>query len=80
MEDMSKTVLIQSITCFVVCNVGHEGRIGMAAVTVKEGVQFDGSELYNHVISYLPSYARPRFIRIQVLSCLMHMIRIYSDV
>lgn len=44
---------------------GHEGRIGMAAVTVKEGVQFDGSKIYSHVVSYLPSYARPRFIRIQ---------------
>ncbi|KAK5874221.1 hypothetical protein PBY51_019188 [Eleginops maclovinus] len=44
---------------------GHEGRIGMAAVTVKEGSQFDGSSIYNHVVSYLPSYARPRFIRIQ---------------
>ncbi|XP_041791939.1 very long-chain acyl-CoA synthetase [Chelmon rostratus] len=44
---------------------GHEGRIGMAAVTVKEGAQFDGSKIYNHVVSYLPSYARPRFVRIQ---------------
>ncbi|KAM7424424.1 hypothetical protein PAMA_000663 [Pampus argenteus] len=44
---------------------GHEGRIGMAAVTEKEGTQFDGIKMYNHVVSYLPSYARPRFIRIQ---------------
>ncbi|XP_026233362.1 hsFATP2a_ACSVL_like domain-containing protein [Anabas testudineus] len=44
---------------------GHEGRIGMAAVTVREGVQFDGSQIYNHVVRYLPSYARPRFIRKQ---------------
>uniref|UniRef100_A0A671XWV8 long-chain-fatty-acid--CoA ligase n=1 Tax=Sparus aurata TaxID=8175 RepID=A0A671XWV8_SPAAU len=44
---------------------GHEGRIGMAAVTVMEGAQFDGSKIYEHVVSYLPSYARPRFIRIQ---------------
>ncbi|XP_047435834.1 very long-chain acyl-CoA synthetase-like [Mugil cephalus] len=44
---------------------GHEGRIGMAAVTVKKDARFDGSKLYNHVVSYLPSYARPRFIRIQ---------------
>nr|XP_040020772.1 very long-chain acyl-CoA synthetase-like [Gasterosteus aculeatus aculeatus] len=44
---------------------GHEGRIGMAAVTVKEGAQFDGSRIYNHLVNYLPSYARPRFIRIQ---------------
>ncbi|KAM8895059.1 long-chain fatty acid transport protein 2-like [Spinachia spinachia] len=44
---------------------GHEGRIGMAAVTVKEGAQFDGSGIYNHLVNFLPSYARPRFIRIQ---------------
>ncbi|XP_059201465.1 long-chain fatty acid transport protein 2 [Centropristis striata] len=44
---------------------GHEGRIGMATVTVKEGAQFDGSRIYLHVANYLPSYARPRFIRIQ---------------
>ncbi|KAK5915593.1 hypothetical protein CesoFtcFv8_001172 [Champsocephalus esox] len=44
---------------------GHEGRIGMAAVTMKEGAQFDGSRIFNHVVSYLPSYARPCFIRIQ---------------
>ncbi|KAI4830581.1 hypothetical protein KUCAC02_002201 [Chaenocephalus aceratus] len=44
---------------------GNEGRIGMAAVTMKEGTQFDGSRIFNHVVSYLPLYARPRFIRIQ---------------
>ncbi|KAL7406364.1 hypothetical protein ABVT39_018686 [Epinephelus coioides] len=57
--------------CFKEANVygvqvpGHEGRVGMAAVTVKEGADFNGSRIYNHVVSYLPSYARPRFIRIQ---------------
>uniref|UniRef100_A0A3Q1B8N0 long-chain-fatty-acid--CoA ligase n=1 Tax=Amphiprion ocellaris TaxID=80972 RepID=A0A3Q1B8N0_AMPOC len=44
---------------------GHEGRIGMAAVTVKREAQFDGKKIYNHVVNYLPSYARPRFIRLQ---------------
>uniref|UniRef100_A0A7N8WKN5 long-chain-fatty-acid--CoA ligase n=1 Tax=Mastacembelus armatus TaxID=205130 RepID=A0A7N8WKN5_9TELE len=44
---------------------GNEGRVGMAAVTVKQGAQFDGHKIYKHVVSYLPSYARPRFIRIQ---------------
>lgn len=44
---------------------GHEGRIGMAAVTLTDGVDFDGVELYNHVVRFLPSYARPYFIRIQ---------------
>uniref|UniRef100_A0A1A8C9J5 Long-chain-fatty-acid--CoA ligase n=1 Tax=Nothobranchius kadleci TaxID=1051664 RepID=A0A1A8C9J5_NOTKA len=44
---------------------GHEGRVGMAAVSLKEDGEFDGSKVYKHVVSYLPSYARPRFIRIQ---------------
>lgn len=44
---------------------GHEGRTGMAAVTVTEDAQFDGRKLYQHVSEYLPSYARPRFIRVQ---------------
>ncbi|RVE74326.1 hypothetical protein OJAV_G00020840 [Oryzias javanicus] len=44
---------------------GHEGRIGMAAVTLKNDAELDGRRMYQHVVSYLPSYARPRFIRIQ---------------
>lgn len=44
---------------------GHEGRIGMAALTLKENVDFDCAATYQHVKNHLPSYARPRFIRIQ---------------
>ncbi|XP_037546283.1 very long-chain acyl-CoA synthetase-like isoform X1 [Nematolebias whitei] len=44
---------------------GYEGRIGMAALTLKENVDFDNKLIYQHVKNYLPSYARPRFIRIQ---------------
>ncbi|KAM9366237.1 long-chain fatty acid transport protein 2-like [Symphorus nematophorus] len=44
---------------------GHEGRIGMAALKLKENMDFDGLAAYQHVKNYLPSYARPRFIRIQ---------------
>lgn len=44
---------------------GHEGRIGMAALKLKENMDFDGKAIYQHVKNYLPSYARPRFIRIQ---------------
>uniref|UniRef100_A0AAQ6A3Y1 long-chain-fatty-acid--CoA ligase n=1 Tax=Amphiprion ocellaris TaxID=80972 RepID=A0AAQ6A3Y1_AMPOC len=44
---------------------GHEGRIGMAAVTLKEGQDFDCADAYKQVATYLPTYARPRFIRIQ---------------
>uniref|UniRef100_A0A8C4IID5 long-chain-fatty-acid--CoA ligase n=1 Tax=Dicentrarchus labrax TaxID=13489 RepID=A0A8C4IID5_DICLA len=44
---------------------GHEGRIGMASLKLKENMDFDGKTTYQHVKNYLPSYARPRFIRIQ---------------
>ncbi|KAK2920001.1 long-chain fatty acid transport protein 2-like isoform X1 [Channa argus] len=44
---------------------GHEGRIGMAALKLKENMEFDGNATYQHVKNNLPSYARPRFIRIQ---------------
>ncbi|XP_037613187.1 very long-chain acyl-CoA synthetase-like [Sebastes umbrosus] len=44
---------------------GHEGRIGMAALMLKEDMDFDGKAAYQHVKNFLPSYARPRFIRIQ---------------
>uniref|UniRef100_A0A8C2YXZ1 long-chain-fatty-acid--CoA ligase n=1 Tax=Cyclopterus lumpus TaxID=8103 RepID=A0A8C2YXZ1_CYCLU len=44
---------------------GHEGRIGMAAVTLQEGEDFDSLHTYKQVVNYLPAYARPRFLRIQ---------------
>ena len=44
---------------------GHEGRIGMAAVKLKDNMDFDSKATYQHVKNFLPSYARPRFIRIQ---------------
>ncbi|XP_077098032.1 long-chain fatty acid transport protein 2 [Siphateles boraxobius] len=44
---------------------GHEGRIGMAALKLMEGMEFDGDAMFTHVCRFLPAYARPRFIRIQ---------------
>ncbi|XP_029295709.1 very long-chain acyl-CoA synthetase-like [Cottoperca gobio] len=44
---------------------GHEGRIGMAAVKLKENMDFDSNAAYQYVKNCLPSYARPCFIRIQ---------------
>lgn len=37
----------------------------MAAITVTDG-QFDSVQVFKHVQQFLPTYARPRFIRIQV--------------
>ncbi|XP_041918154.1 very long-chain acyl-CoA synthetase isoform X3 [Alosa sapidissima] len=44
---------------------GHEGRIGMAAITITKGKELDCKNMFSHVASYLPAYAQPRFIRIQ---------------
>uniref|UniRef100_A0A673IQB4 long-chain-fatty-acid--CoA ligase n=1 Tax=Sinocyclocheilus rhinocerous TaxID=307959 RepID=A0A673IQB4_9TELE len=44
---------------------GHEGRIGMAAVKLMDGVEFECKKTFDHVCRFLPIYARPRFIRIQ---------------
>ncbi|KAL0968673.1 hypothetical protein UPYG_G00270040 [Umbra pygmaea] len=63
--------ILTMMPCVLEANVygvtvpGHEGRAGMAAVRVKEGEQFDCTGTFRHVSSYLPAYARPRFIRIQ---------------
>ncbi|KAJ0001612.1 hypothetical protein NQD34_001408 [Periophthalmus magnuspinnatus] len=56
---------IKEANVYGVCVPGHEGRTGMAAVTLQEDTQFNGRDLYSHVTKYLPPYARPRFLRIQ---------------
>lgn len=38
----------------------------MASIKMKEDHEFDGRKLFKHVADYLPNYARPRFLRIQV--------------
>ncbi|KAE8617465.1 hypothetical protein XENTR_v10009083 [Xenopus tropicalis] len=43
----------------------HEGRIGMVSIKLKEGKEFDGRKLYSTIADLLPTYARPRFVRIQ---------------
>ncbi|XP_034050908.1 very long-chain acyl-CoA synthetase-like [Thalassophryne amazonica] len=56
---------IEEVNVYGVKVPGHEGRIGMAALKLKENMEFDRKVTYEHVKTYLPSYARPRFIRIQ---------------
>ncbi|XP_066484201.1 long-chain fatty acid transport protein 5 [Tiliqua scincoides] len=56
---------IQEVNVYGVLVPGHEGRIGMAAIRLKDGQSFDGGKLYSHAKDYLPSYAMPRFIRIR---------------
>uniref|UniRef100_A0A8D0GUJ6 long-chain-fatty-acid--CoA ligase n=1 Tax=Sphenodon punctatus TaxID=8508 RepID=A0A8D0GUJ6_SPHPU len=56
---------IQEVNVYGVPVPGHEGRIGMASIRLKENCEFNGEQAYRHIAEYLPSYARPRFVRIQ---------------
>uniref|UniRef100_A0A8D2Q880 S27A2 synthetase n=2 Tax=Varanus komodoensis TaxID=61221 RepID=A0A8D2Q880_VARKO len=37
----------------------------MASIQLREGSKFSEEILYKHVADYLPTYARPHFVRIQ---------------
>lgn len=52
---------------FFIC-AALEGRAGMVAITLSKGRRFDSAAFYRHVVKFLPNYARPRFVRIQVRS------------
>ncbi|XP_051548252.1 long-chain fatty acid transport protein 2-like [Myxocyprinus asiaticus] len=63
--------ILSMVDCIEEANVygvkveGHEGRIGMAALKLREGKEFDCVTTCSVLANYLPVYARPRFIRIQ---------------
>ncbi|XP_072529794.1 long-chain fatty acid transport protein 2 [Salminus brasiliensis] len=63
--------ILTMVDCIEEANVygvlvkGHEGRIGMAAITLKEAKEFDCINTCRVITNFLPVYARPRFIRIQ---------------
>ena len=44
---------------------GTEGRVGMAAVTMEPGKQFDPKAFYQFTGEKLPAYAQPAFVRIK---------------
>ncbi|KAM6986460.1 long-chain fatty acid transport protein 6 [Aplochiton taeniatus] len=56
---------IQEANVYGVQVQGNEGRAGMAAIIVRPGYVFDGKKMFDHILSELPGYARPLFIRIQ---------------
>uniref|UniRef100_A0A3B3ZSQ3 long-chain-fatty-acid--CoA ligase n=1 Tax=Periophthalmus magnuspinnatus TaxID=409849 RepID=A0A3B3ZSQ3_9GOBI len=56
---------IQEANVYGVSVPGNEGRAGMAAIALKEGLKFDPTTVFKHVVNLLPVYARPLFIRIQ---------------
>ncbi|XP_071352368.1 long-chain fatty acid transport protein 2-like [Trachinotus anak] len=56
---------VKEATVYGVKVPGQEGRAGMAAVTLRDGLKFDSEDVFKHVENFLPVYARPRFMRIQ---------------
>ncbi|XP_067254546.1 long-chain fatty acid transport protein 6 isoform X2 [Chanodichthys erythropterus] len=56
---------IQEANVYGVQVPGNEGRAGMAAVIVRPECTFDGKKLFSLILTELPSYARPLFIRLQ---------------
>ncbi|XP_062922383.1 long-chain fatty acid transport protein 2-like isoform X2 [Mobula hypostoma] len=64
---LSALDFVQNVCVYGVTVPGHEGRAGMAAIQLRTGADWDGEQLYEHVVTHLPSYARPRFLRQQVL-------------
>ncbi|NWY03075.1 S27A6 protein, partial [Nothoprocta ornata] len=55
---------VQEVNVYGVSVKNYEGRIGMAAIVLRPDQDFDGERLYKHVVDFLPSYARPYFVRI----------------
>ncbi|XP_057617807.1 long-chain fatty acid transport protein 5 isoform X2 [Chionomys nivalis] len=62
---LSSLDFLQEVNVYGVPVPGCEGKVGMAAVKLTPGQNFDGQKLYQHVHSRLPAYAAPHFIRIQ---------------
>lgn len=48
----------------------HEGKAGMASLILKQNTSLDLEQMYKQVVTYLPSYACPLFLRVQV-SCMI---------
>lgn len=60
----------KTFTYTYTCNfskfLDYEGKTGMAAIVLKRYHTFNGEKLYKHMEALLPSYAKPRFVRIMV--------------
>lgn len=63
--------ILNHFSGFADCNVygvnvnGCEGRVGMVALTIRDGVDIEWERFADYVTGNLPGYARPAFIRIR---------------
>lgn len=46
---------------------GYEGKAGMASITLKPNMSLDLEKVYEQVVTFLPAYACPQFLRMQVI-------------
>ncbi|XP_058593139.1 long-chain fatty acid transport protein 6 [Neofelis nebulosa] len=56
---------IQETNVYGVVVPDYEGKAGMASITLKPNKSLDLEKVYEQVVSFLPAYACPRFLRIQ---------------
>ena len=63
-EVVTKTESVLDSNVYGVGVVGNEGKIGMVAIRLQEGMILDFENLYANVTDNLPKYARPYFLRI----------------
>lgn len=66
---MSTLFMLQNSHLSSFCT-GHEGKAGMASLILKHNASLDLEQMYKQVVTYLPSYACPLFLRVQV-SCII---------
>ncbi|XP_074787699.1 long-chain fatty acid transport protein 6 isoform X5 [Athene noctua] len=56
---------IQEANVYGVSVPDHEGKAGMASLILKQSTSLDLEQMYKQVVTYLPSYACPLFLRVQ---------------
>ncbi|XP_005356189.1 long-chain fatty acid transport protein 6 [Microtus ochrogaster] len=56
---------IQEANVYGVSVPGYEGKAGMASIILKPNKSLDLEKMYHQVVTSLPAYACPRFLRIQ---------------
>ncbi|XP_052556974.1 long-chain fatty acid transport protein 6 isoform X3 [Tympanuchus pallidicinctus] len=56
---------IQEANVYGVSVPGHEGRAGMASLILKQNKAINLEQLYKQVVTHLPGYACPLFLRVQ---------------
>lgn len=56
---------IQEANVYGVVVPGYEGKAGMASITLKPNMSLDLEKVYEQVVTFLPAYASPQFLRMQ---------------